>query len=193
MKRILILLLVFLIPFSAFSAEEEKKDLDPEGWWNALWENSNVCFDLFARSTFVRGGFTAGGGFSGGIETDQFRFDIYALTDYFLDPLGSMGALARMEFMIEGGVSLGWKFLKFWSFTTYVSCDIGYYCQFLVYPGNEISELNSVFNGLMLRPKLMTELEIAKYYSLSVGVFYQFPVIPTYSDYNGFGILFSIM
>ena len=44
----------------------------------------------------------------------------------------------------------------------------------------------------MVRPKLMTDLKIAKYYGIMMGVFYQIPIYPAYSDYAGFGIMLSI-
>ena len=49
------------------------------------------------------------------------------------------------------------------------------------------------FNGIMLRPKLMTELNIGKWYGISLGVFYQFPLYPGYDRYRGIGIMDSIL
>lgn len=181
---LLILVTMLLVPVSA-----EETELNPEGWWNSLWHGASFCYDVYARSTMLRGDYNIGGGFSGGVETDLFRFEGYIQGDYFLEPMGSK-KIAALEFDVEAGISLGWKFLEFWHFTTYVACDLGYNMQFLQSHDND-----SIFmfnNGFMVRPKLMTELKIFNHYSLSLGVYYQFMVYPYYDDYKGLGILFSI-
>ena len=92
----------------------------------------------------------------------------------------------------ETGMSLGWKFLKFWAFDVYIACDIGYYMQ-LVETHYQPGKQTIGFNGIMLRPKLMTELNIGKWYGISLGVFYQFPLYPFYNRYQGVGIMVSIL
>lgn len=191
MKKIILVLLLILMAVPAFASDNERK-LDPTGWWNALWEDSQFCYDLYARSSLLRNSLSFGGGLSLGVETTQFRFDFYAQGDYFMTPVGVSGTVAALETDVETGLSLGWKFLKFWAFNTYLSCDIGYYAQFII-PQRYSSELTLVNNGLMIRPKLMTELKIAKYYGITMGVYYQFPLFPGYSDYRGFGIIVSIL
>ncbi len=191
MKRFILILLAFLMVCPVFAADDDR-GLDPTGWWNALWDDSQFCYDLYARSALLRNSLSIGGGLSLGVETAQFRFDFYTQGDYFMTPVGVSGTVAALETDVEVGVSLGWKFLKFWAFNTYLSCDIGYYAQ-LIIPQRYSSDLMLVNNGLMLRPKLMTELKIAKYYGITIGVYYQFPLFPGYKDYNGFGILLSIL
>lgn len=191
MKRFILILLAFLMVCPVFAADDDR-GLDPTGWWNALWNDSQFCYDLYARSALLRNSLSIGGGLSLGVETTQFRFDFYAQGDYFMTPVGVSGTVAALETDAEVGVSLGWKFLKFWAFNTYLSCDIGYYAQ-LIIPQRYSSDLMLVNNGLMIRPKLMTELKIAKYYGITIGVYYQFPLFPGYKDYNGFGIMLSIL
>ena len=185
-------LVLSLLAVPLYAAEPEKPELNPEGWWNALWEGVYPTYDLYIRSVLMGGSLNFGGGFSVGAETPDFRFEGYLQGDYFMSPLGTEGTAAAMEIDLELGVSLGWKFLKFWNFDTYIACDIGYYMQFVethYQPGRQTIG----FNGIMLRPKLMTELNIGKWYGISVGVFYQFPLYPSYGRYQGVGILVSIL
>lgn len=190
-KIILIIILISSILVPALYAQEQYAS-NPQGWWDDLWIDSQASFDLFAKSTLIRGNISVGGGFSGGVETPQFRFDLYVLGDYFLEPLGGKGGAAKLEIAPEVGISLGWKFLKFWAFNTYLSCDLGYFAQLAMTDYGGSSFILGA-NGLMVRPKLMTELKIAKYYGITIGVYYQFPLFPGYKDYNGFGILLSIL
>ena len=166
---------------------------NPEGWWNALWSNAQFSYDLFAKSTLLRGDNVIGGGLSMGVETEKFRFEGYGQADYFMKPFGGNGGLAGLELCTEIGVDAAWKFLEFWSFDIWAGCDIGYFTQLvkgLSYPPYD--ELVMGYSGLMIRPKLLTELKIAKYYGLTLGFYYQIPVYPAYSDYSGLGIMFSI-
>ena len=176
MKKLSVIFLLFfvmLIPAFSSETETETAELNPKGWWAALWEGVYPTYDLYGRSVLFTDSMNVGGGFTIGAETPMFRFEFYAQGDYFMAPLDSQGSLALLEFDVEAGLSLGWKFLKFWSFDVYVACD--------------------GFNGLMVRPKLMTELNIGKWYGSSVGVFYQFPVYPSYERYRGIGIMVSIL
>ncbi len=187
---ILIITLLLIVPLAA--AEDNPDELDPEGWWNALWADVYPTYDLYARSVLMGDSLNFGGGFSIGAETSAFRFEAYAQGDYFMNPLGSAGSLGLLEFDVEAGISLGWKFLKFWNFDVYVACDIGYFMQFVQTP-YQPDYYTIGFNGIMLRPKLMTELNIGKWYGISVGVFYQFPLYPQYDRYRGVGIMLSIL
>ena len=166
---------------------------NPEGWWNALWTDAHFSYDLFAKSTLLRGENVIGGGLSLGVETDKFRFEGYGQADYFMKPFGGNGGIAGLELCTEIGVNAAWKFLEFWSFDIWAGCDIGYFTQLvkgLPYPPYD--ELVMGYSGLMIRPKLLTELKIAKYYGLTLGFYYQIPVYPAYSDYKGLGIMLSI-
>ena len=195
MKKISVvfpLFFVMLIPAFSSETETETAELNPKGWWAALWEGVYPTYDLYGRSVLFTDSMNVGGGFTIGAETPMFRFEFYAQGDYFMAPLDSQGSLALLEFDVEAGLSLGWKFLKFWSFDVYVACDIGYFMQFLITPYQSDSYTLG-FNGLMVRPKLMTELNIGKWYGISVGVFYQFPVYPSYERYRGIGIMVSIL
>lgn len=195
MKKISVVFLLFfvmLIPAFSSETETETAELNPKGWWAALWEGVYPTYDLYGRSVLFTDSLNVGGGFTIGAETSMFRFEFYAQGDYFMAPLDSQGSLALLEFDVEAGLSLGWKFLKFWSFDVYVACDIGYFMQVLITPYQSDSYTLG-FNGLMVRPKLMTELNIGKWYGISVGVFYQFPVYPSYERYRGIGIMVSIL
>ena len=102
------ILIIFCSSVFASDNNDESVELDPKGWWAALWDGVYPTYDLYMRSVLLGDGLNAGGGFSIGAETDLFRFEVYAQGDYFLSPLGaSSGALALMEFDIEGGITLG--------------------------------------------------------------------------------------
>lgn len=190
MKKKFTAVLIILI-FLAMPLMAEDDELNPKGWWSALFDDVFVTYDVYARSFLVPDSLNAGGGFSIGAETSAFRFEAYGQGDYFITPLGS-AKVASQEIAIEGGISLGWKFLSFWHFDTYIACDLGYFAQFVK---NHIQPDSTILgaNGIMLRPKLMTELNFGKYYGLSLGVFYQFTMYPSYSRYNGVGIIFSFV
>ena len=195
MKKFLIILTIILSVFISpvIAAEDEpSEELNPEGWWKALWDGVYPTYDLYVRSVLMGNSLNFGGGFSIGAETPAFRFEYYLQGDYFMSPLGTSGTAAALEMDFETGLSLGWKFLKFWSFDVYVACDIGYYMQ-LVQTHYQPNRMTIGFNGIMLRPKLMTELNIGKWYGISVGVFYQFPLYPYYDRYQGVGIMMSIL
>ena len=195
MKKLIAIaaLVLSLLAVPLYSAEPEKPELNPEGWWNALWEGVYPTYDLYIRSVLMGGSLNFGGGFSVGAETPDFRFEGYLQGDYFMSPLGTEGTAAAMEIDLELGVSLGWKFLKFWNFDTYIACDIGYYMQLTSIYQNPAAGVFMGHNGIVLRPKYVTEFQIAKHYSMSIGIYYQVAILPDYSDYNGFGIMVSIL
>ena len=196
MKKIsaIVLIMITLISMPIYSTEgtPEEEELNPSGWWDALWEGSHLTYDLYARSVLMGDSLNFGGGLSLGVKTNHFRFDGYFQGDYFMSPLGTEGSAAAMEMDFEIGISLYWKMISFWHFDTYIGCDLGYYMQ-LVQTHYQPNGQTIGFNGIMLRPKLVTELNIGNWYGISVGVFYQFPLFPAYSRYRGVGIMVSIL
>ena len=110
MKKVMLLLLLIsaciLFPLSA--SEEDEGTLDPEGWWNALWDGVFPTYDLYVRSVLMGDSLNFGGGFSVGAETPVFRFEWYLQGDYFMSPLETSGTAAAMEMDFETGISLGW-------------------------------------------------------------------------------------
>ena len=87
MKKLLIILTIILSVFISpvIAAEEEPStELDPEGWWNALWEGVYPTYDLYVRSVLMGNSLNFGGGFSIGAETPAFRFEYYLQGDYFM-------------------------------------------------------------------------------------------------------------
>lgn len=195
-KKILCLALaIYMLSGALVAAESSDRYAgDPAGWWNSLWNDAHFSYDGYARSTLLRGSQSFGGGLSLGVETDRFKFEGYGQVDYFMEPLGGNGGAAALELMWEAGINLNWKFMEFWAFDVWASCDLGYYSQVLKgLPYPPYDQLVTGFSGLMVRPKLMTELKIARYYGITLGVYYQFPVYPAYSDYRGLGIVLSIM
>ena len=195
MKRLLIVSFLFLACFSIYAADDVSHDdeLNPQGWWADFWDGAFVSYDLYGRSVLLgMSDLNFGGGLSIGVETENFIFQAYGQGDYFLFPLASTGTAAALEFDLEAGITLGWKFIKFWHFDVFIACDIGYFAQF-VKTHYQPEGYTLGFNGIMLRPKLMTELNIGRYYGISVGVFYQFPLYPSYSRYQGIGLMVSIL
>ena len=165
---------------------------EEDGWWNRTISAADFSYDVYFRSMKNRDAdFSVGGGMNFGLRTDHFKFEFYGLGDYFLKPLGGEGGAAVLEFMIEPGVMFAWKFLDVWKTQTFLCLDLGYYMQFAataVQPDN----LFLANNGIMARVKLMTEFKIAKYYDISLGLFYQHPLYPVYNEYSGLGAMISI-
>ena len=189
MRKFLIILLIVFIPLFPVFSDGEEISLNPESWWSELWTDAHFSYDVFIRSTLLRGDYNVGGGLSLGVTTDRFRFESYFQGDYFFTPMGNT-YISPLEFDLETGLTLGWKFLEVGNFDVYIAGDIGYFMQFTSY--HEPSGIFMNENGFMVRAKLVTELPIVRYYSISLGVYYQTPIFPHYQDYSGLGIVFSI-
>lgn len=152
-----------------------------------------VAYDLYFRSIKNRDkDFSVGGGFSLGLTSDVFKFELYALADYFLSPLGGTGGAATLEFMVESGATFGWEMLKAWKTYTYLSVDIGYFMQFASI-AQAPDKIFMGYNGFMLRPRITTEIHFTEYYNIGIGFFYQTPLFPVYKEYSGFGVMFSVI
>lgn len=188
MRKFLIILLIVFIPLFPVFSDGEEISLNPESWWSELWTDAHFSYDVFVRSTLLRGDYNVGGGLSLGVTTDRFRFESYFQGDYFFTPMGNT-YISPLEFDLETGLTLGWKFLEVGNFDVYIAGDIGYFMQFTSY--HETSGIFMNENGFMARAKLVTELPIVRYYSISLGVYYQTPIFPHYQDYSGLGIMFS--
>ena len=186
MKKIVLVLLIVILSFNLYA---ERTSPDPQSWWDELWNDAHFSYDLYVRSTLLRGDYSVGGGLSLGVTTDRFRFEAYGHGDYFFIPMGN-SFYSPFEMDIEGGITLGWKMLEVGIFDVYIAGDVGYFFQFTIY--HEPDDLFINENGFMLRAKLMTELPFWKYYGISLGVYYQTPISPQYNDYSGLGIMLSI-
>ncbi len=171
----------------------EPLKVDEPNWWDTEVEQAGVSYDLYFRSLMLRSSnFSLGGGFNIGLKTTSFKFELYGLGDYYMAPLGGSGGAASLEFSIESGVMFAWKFMEVWRTRTYIALDVGYYAQFAKIP-QQPDNLFMGYNGIMFRPKVVTELRISKNYAIGIGLFYQIPLYPAYSDYQGFGVMVSIL
>lgn len=167
---------------------------DGEEWWEAPLPPASFSYDLFLRANLVRGDdVSVGGGISLGLQTPNFKFEAYCLADWYLNPLGGSGGAATLEVSVEPGASFYWQFLQVWRTRHYLGIDIGYYMQLTSIYQNPAAGVFMGHNGIVLRPKYVTEFQIAKHYSMSIGIYYQVAILPDYSDYNGFGIMVSIL
>lgn len=176
----------------ALPQEEPKAPVQEEGWWNRTISAADFSYDVYFRSMKNRDAdFSVGGGINLGLRTDHFKFEFYGLGDYFLKPLGGEGGAAVLEFMVEPGVMFAWKFLDVWKTNTFLCLDLGYFMQFAAIP-TQPDKTFLANNGIMARVKLMTEFKIAKYYDISLGLFYQLPLYPVYDEYKGLGAMISI-
>ncbi len=191
MKKIILLVLFILFALIPMFADDPEDNLE---WWEVPPEKPELTYDLFARATLVRGNKVAvGGGFDIGLRTNSFKFEIYALGDYYLDPLGGIGGAATLEFSVEPGITFAWKLMQVWRTRTYIELDVGYYMQFAQIPQNTAAGIFMAHNGLMMRPKVVTEIQIARHYKMAIGLYYQFPLLPAYSEYRGLGVMFSVL
>lgn len=191
MKRFILLLIAILVALVPLAAEEVEEELE---WWEVPPEKPEITYDLFARATMVRGNTPAiGGGFDIGLRTNSFKFEIYALGDYYMNPLGGNGGAATLEFSVEPGITFAWKLMQVWRTRTYIELDVGYYMQFAQIPQNPGAGIFMAHNGLMLRPKVVTEFQIARHYKMAIGLYYQFPIMPAYDEYRGLGVMFSVL
>ena len=177
-----------IVKKSGEESEEEKKS-----WWQTEAESAGFLYDVYFRTVMLRHDtFTVGGGVNLGVETDSFQFAVYGLGDYFMSPLGGNGGAASLEYMVETGVMFSWKFVQAWVSRTYIAIDAGYFMQYAKIP-QDTSTIFLANNGIMIRPKVYTLIQIGKYYNMSIGFFYQIPLYPVYTDYSGFGAFLSIL
>ena len=190
--RFLIILFVLCFSIMPISASEESaSELE---WWEMPPEKPEFTYDLFGRVSMVRGSSLAvGGGIDLGIKTDSFKFEIYTVGDYYLSPLGGQGGAALLEFSVEPGVTFSWKFMQVWRTRTYLGLDIGYFMQYAKIPQDPSVGIFLAHNGLMLRPKVVTEFQFAKHYNMSIGIYYQIPIFPAYDEYRGLGVMLAII
>ena len=191
MKKLLTILLVLLLSFSLFA--EQAEETTEKSWWQTTIEEASFMYDLYGRATMLREDtFSVGGGVNIGLETDSFQFAVYGLCDYFLDPLGGIGGAASFELMVESGALFAWKLAEAWISRSYVAVEVGYYMQFARIP-QDPSITFFANNGFMIRPKFYTLLQISKHYNISIGIYYQMPLYPAYSDYKGIGVCLAIL
>lgn len=152
------------------------------------------CYDAFGRVTVVRDSQLAlGGGVSGGVEAGRARFELYFLGDYYMEPLGGDGYAASREFSLECGASASWKLFTAWKVNGYLGADLGCFMQFGKVKQDPDAGTVMGHVGIMARVKLMAELDAFKYWKLSLGVYYQQPLMPDYDDYRGIGFLLSLL
>ncbi len=189
MNKIKLFVAVLFLSLSSLFAAEENTS-----WWQREIEDVGLSYDLYLRMPVAYDTSTigAGGGFNIGLKTKSFKFEVYALGDYFLSPHGSSGGVQSLDFMIEPGVMFAWKLLEVWKTRTYIALDVGYFMQFASLPWYP-EDIFLAENGVMLRPKVVTEFVIAEHYDMSIGIFYQIPVYPNYSGYRGFGIMLAVL
>lgn len=212
MKRLITILLVLLLSWSLWAETVEIDDefltslasaLDEHGyvltkkdetsWWQSEVESASFLYDLYFRATMLRGDtFALGGGLNIGLETSSFQFAVYGLGDYFMAPIGGIGGAASLEYMVETGVMFSWKLAQAWISRSYIAVDAGYFMQYAKIP-QDTSRIFLANNGIMLRPKFYTLLQIGEYYNMSIGVYYQIPLYPQYNDYKGLGAFISIL
>ena len=190
MKKLITILLILTLTFSLFAQEQAEES---KSWWQTTIEDATFMYDLYFRATMLReDSFALGGGINLGLETDTFQFAVYGLGDYFLDPIGGLGGAASLEYMVETGAMFAWKLAEAWISRSYVAIDFGYYMQFAKIP-QDPDTLFLANNGFMIRPKFYTLLQISKHYNMSIGLYYQIPLYPQYSDYKGVGVSIAIL
>ena len=175
------------------SGYEVVKKEKSKGWWQTQIEEASSFNDIFFRASMVRdSSLSYGGGVNIGLESPSFQFALYTLGDYFPSPLGGQGGGATLEYMVETGVMFSWKLIEVWISRSYLALDCGYYMQYAKIPQDD-SRIFLANNGLMLRPKFYTLLQIGKHYNVSIGLYYQIPVYPVYNDYKALGAFISVL
>ncbi len=172
---------------------EIKKTGEEKSWWQNEVETASFLYDVYFRATMLRENtFALGGGVNIGLETETFQFALYGIGDYFMAPVGGQGGAASLEYMAETGVMFSWKFVEAWISRTYIAMDAGYFMQFAKIP-QDPAKIFLANNGIMIRPKVYTLLQISKHYNMSIGFYYQIPLYPAYNDYKAFGAFLAIL
>ena len=213
MKRIFLTILVLLLAFGLSASDitvddefieslsraladkgyEIKKTQEEKSWWQNEVETASFMYDVYFRATMLRENtFALGGGVNIGLETETFQFAFYGIGDYFMAPVGGQGGAASLEYMVETGAMFSWKFVEAWISRTYIAIDAGYFMQFAKIP-QDTTKIFLANNGIMIRPKVYTLLQISKHYNISIGFYYQIPLYPAYNDYKAFGAYLAIL
>lgn len=181
MKKLLLLVLCIIVPFSIMASDVE--------------EARGLYIDIYATGKLVRStDFAAGGGFAAGYYGNGLTVALYANASYVFNPGGGPLAL-NMEILAEPGLRLSWRFFRSGMLSTDISLDTGFLTAWgLNRTFGEQWKFYLVYPGIVTRPGLTMNLDLGGGFAFSLGIFYQMAVYPRYvgSEYDGFGIVLRL-
>ena len=151
-------------------------------------EHGRIVWKGTVDATLVRQSDSAyGGTFGIGYRVGNLESYIYGRYTQMMKPLGSSsGQFGQLEIAFEPGFTFRASILKQGRTEIYLGADIGYYMQYIQTATDTYTSLT--YNGLMLRPTVSYAYRIGKKYSVELSLFYQAPISPAYTDYNGWGV-----
>ncbi len=193
MKKVITVLLVCLLSCSLLFSESSLSDSDKEELIALLDEYMNggeklsYVVHLSVDSAMVYGFPTLGGILDIGVAFDTVTISGYLRYEHFFKPLGSdTGKLALGEEFGEAGLSMKIKIYEKDRFSVNVGINTAWYQQWLMLRSNA-GTYNLTNNGLLIRPEASIGWRLFGPWTVQLGLYYQTPLYPSYSGYQGWG------
>ncbi len=198
MKRIIAVLLVSLLSLSMVFAASSLSESDKEELKAILDEYmtegeklSYVCH-LSVDSAMIYGFPTLGGILDLGVAFDTVTISGYLRYVHFFKPLGSdTGMLVRGEEFGEAGLSMKIRIYEKDRFSVNVGINTAWYQQWLMLTSSA-GTYNLTNNGLLIRPEASIGWRLFGPWTVQLGLYYQTPLYPSYSGYQGWGCFAKI-
>ncbi len=198
MKRIIAVLLVSLLSLSMVFAASSLSESDKEELKAILDEYmtegeklSYVCH-LSVDSAMIYGFPTLGGILDLGVAFDTVTISGYLRYEHFFKPLGSdTGKLVRGEEFGEAGLSMKIRIYEKDRFSVNVGINTAWYQQWLMLTSSA-GTYNLTNNGLLIRPEASIGWRLFGPWTVQLGLYYQTPLYPSYSGYQGWGCFAKI-
>lgn len=148
---------------------------------------------LYVETVMLYGYPTVGGTWDMGIGIDTVTIAGYIRYLHFFKPLGSdTGNLYKGEEMGEIGISMKIRIYELGRFNVNIGINTGWYQQWLMYlSGGNV--YNLVNNGLIIRPEGSIGWNWIGRWNMELGLFYQAPLYPSYSGYEGWGMFLKLL
>ena len=206
MRKFLIILMIALVPFSAFAASDSKSVntdvvasktttvVKPEAknkeQINPIAPDTDVIekgfdIDMYALGHFIRTtDIAVGAGINLGYRYGGVQYDFYTNFEYFLNPGGGPQALS-MEMLLEPGLRFEFEFLKRKITSTSFVLDLGYMMTWGKNTAYD-DKIHMMANGVTIRPGVSFNFDFGAY-ETAIGIFYNAVIYPRglSSEYDG--------
>ena len=175
MKKILLISILIFFTTSLFASEGKNEKKVQFGLFTTFHESRKIPLCLEVSFLALRNN-----------TLDLYTYFKYS---YFPSPTGSSSSkLFDSETKTEFGLGLDFNMRLFENTDIYYAFEFGYYDQWLSFVQNK-SDINRVYNGLIIRPIIFLDLLSLLSRDVKLGFFYQQTFMNNYSDYNNFGLI----
>ena len=176
MKKLLAIVLLFVLALPLFAIDNNEK-LDVK-----------LKSHIYLDSVMLYGYPTLGGTFDLGLNIDTVSISAYLRFEHLFRPMGSnTGKLVVAEEMGELGLSFKVRVYELSRFNVSLGINTGWYQQWIMLSSNA-GIYNLVHNCIMIRPECNIGWRLIGKWNIELGLFYQTPLYPSYSGYQGWGV-----